>query len=78
MSSVPGMIEAWSMRANCASSDTDAYFFLEHITHSGCLGDTRVEHYAIEFGEHTWPDEVDGTPTYQLMWDFLSDFSNQN
>ena len=78
MSNVPGMIDAWSMRANCASSETDADFFLEHITHSGCLGDTRVEHYGIEFGEHTWPDEVDGTPTYQLMWDFLSDFTNQN
>ena len=78
MSNVPGMIEAWSMRANCASSDTDADFFLEHITHSGCFGDTRIEHYGIEFGEHTWPDEVDGTPTYQLMWDFLSDFTNQN
>jgi polyhydroxybutyrate depolymerase len=78
MSNVPGMIEAWSMRANCASSDTDSDFFLEHITHSGCFGDTRVEHYGIEFGEHTWPDEVDGTPTYQLMWDFLSDFTNQN
>ena len=78
MSNVPGMIDAWSMRANCASSETDADFFLEHITHSGCFGDTRVEHYGIEFGEHSWPDEVDGTPTYQLMWDFLSDFTNQN
>tara|TARA_B100000927_G_scaffold189760_1_gene152914 strand:- start:121 stop:1026 length:906 start_codon:yes stop_codon:yes gene_type:complete len=78
MSNVPGMIEAWSMRANCASSDTDSDFFLEHITHSGCFGDTRVEHYGIEFGEHTWPEEVDGTPTYELMWNFLSDFTNKN
>ena len=76
MSNVPGMIEAWSMRANCGSSDTDADFFLEHITHSDCFGGARVEHYGIEFWEHTWPDEVDGTATYQLMWDFLSDFTN--
>lgn len=76
MSNVPGMIEAWSMRANCQSSETDADFFLEHITHSGCLGDTRVEHYGIEFWEHTWPEEVDGTPTYELMWNFLSSFTN--
>lgn len=76
MSNVPGMIDAWSMRANCGSSDTDADFFLEHITHSDCFGGARVEHYGIEFWEHTWPDEVDGTPTYQLMWDFLSDFTN--
>ena len=76
MSNVPGMIDAWSMRVNCASSETDADFFLEHITHSECNGGTRVEHYGIEFWEHTWPEEVDGTPTYQLMWDFLSDFTN--
>ena len=76
MSSVPGMIEAWSMRVNCGSSETDADFFLEHITHSECYGDTRIEHYGIEFHEHTWPDEVDGTPTYQLVWNFLSDFTN--
>ena len=49
----------------------------DSITHSGCLGDTRIEHYGIEFHEHTWPDEVDGTDTYQLIWDFLSDFTNE-
>lgn len=76
MSNVPGMIEAWSMRADCGSSETDADFFLEHITHSDCFGGARVEHYGMELWEHTWPDEVDGTPTYQLMWDFLSDFTN--
>ena len=76
MSNVPGMIEAWSMRANCLSSDTDADLFLEHITHNECFGEVRVEHYGMEFWEHTWPNEVDGTPTYELMWEFLSDFSN--
>ena len=76
MSNVPGMIEAWSMRADCGSSETDADFFLEHITHSDCFGGARVEHYGMELWEHTWPEEVDGTPTYQLMWDFLSDFTN--
>jgi hypothetical protein len=30
----------------------------------------------LEFQEHTWPDDVDGTPTYQLIWEFLSDFTN--
>jgi len=76
MSNVPGMIEAWSMRANCLSSDTDADLFLEHITHNECFGEVRVEHYGMEFWEHTWPNEVDGTPTYELIWEFLSDFTN--
>ncbi len=76
MSNVPGMIDAWAARANCENSENDADFFLEHITHSGCFGDARIEHYGIEFHEHTWPDEVDGTETYQLIWQFLSDFTN--
>ncbi len=76
MSSIPGMIDAWSNRANCANSEVDADFSLEHITHSDCFGNTRIEHYGIEFHEHTWPDQVDGTDTYQLIWDFLSDFTN--
>ena len=77
MSNVPGMVQAWSMRANCLSSDTDADLFLEHIIHNECFGEVRVEHYGIEFWEHTWPNEVDGTPTYELMWEFLSGFTNK-
>ncbi len=76
MSSVPGMIDSWAARAVCQNSETEADFFLEHISHSECFGDTRIEHYGIELHEHTWPDEVDETPTYQLMWNFLSDFTN--
>jgi polyhydroxybutyrate depolymerase len=76
MSSVPGMIDAWAVRANCESDEVNADFFVEHIVHEGCFGDTRIEHYGLEVQEHTWPDEVDGTSTYQLIWDFLSDFTN--
>ena len=48
------------MRANCASSDNDADFFLEHITHSGCQNGARIEHYGIEYHEQYRLDEVDG------------------
>ncbi|MBT61345.1 MAG: hypothetical protein CMA63_07340 [Euryarchaeota archaeon] len=77
MSSVPGMIDAWGARSNCASEDVNADFTLEHITHSGCVGDVRIEHYGLEIHEHTWPDQVDGTDTYQLIWEFLNDFRNK-
>ena len=76
MSSVPGMIDAWAVRANCESDEVNADFLIEHIVHEGCFGETRIEHYGLELQEHTWPDEVDGTSTYQLIWDFLSDFTN--
>ena len=77
MSNVPGMIDNWAERANCGASEVDADLFLEHVTHSDCFGNARIEHYGIEFHEHTWPDQVDGTNTYQLIWAFLSDFINQ-
>ena len=76
MSRVPGMIDYWGQKLVCQTSDTDSDFLLEHTTHSQCSHNARVEHYGIEFHEHTWPDEVDGTATYQLIWNFLSDFTN--
>ena len=48
----------------------------EHIVHSDCAGDVRIEHYGMEAQEHTWPNQVSGTDTYQLIWDFLSEFTN--
>ena len=62
------------------SDDTHAHLFsgdeVEHIVHSECTGGARVEHYGMEAQEHSWPNQVDGTATYRLMWNFLSDFTN--
>jgi poly(3-hydroxybutyrate) depolymerase len=80
MSDIPGMIDYWAQKSNCQNENTHAHLFdgdeVEHIVHSDCDGDVRIEHYGMEAQEHSWPSEVDGTATYQLMWDFLSDFTN--
>jgi polyhydroxybutyrate depolymerase len=80
MSNIPGMIDYWAQKSNCQNANTHAHLFdgdeVEHIVHSDCDGDVRIEHYGMEAQEHSWPNEVDGTATYQLMWDFLSDFTN--
>ena len=80
MSNIPGMIDYWAQKSNCQNGNTHAHLFdgdeVEHIVHSDCDGDVRIEHYGMEAQEHTWPNEVDGTATYQLMWNFLSDFTN--
>ena len=80
MSNIPGMIDYWAEKSNCQDENTHAHLFdgdeVEHIIHSDCDGDVRIEHYGMETQEHTWPNEVDGTYTYQLIWDFLSDFTN--
>ena len=80
MSNIPGMIDYWAQKSNCQNGNTHAHLFdgddVEHIVHSDCDGDVRIEHYGMEAQEHTWPNEVDGTATYQLMWNFLSGFTN--
>ena len=80
MSNIPGMIDYWAEISNCENGNTHAHLFegdeVEHIVHSDCDGDVRIEHYGMEAQEHTWPNQVDGTNTYELMWNFLSDFTN--
>ena len=80
MSNIPGMIDYWAEKSNCQNGNTHAHLFngdeVEHIVHSDCDGDVRIEHYGMEVQEHTCPNEVDGTGTYQLICDFLSDFTN--
>lgn len=80
MSNVPGMIDYWAQKLNCQNDNTHSHLFngddVEHIVHSDCTGGARVEHYGMEAQEHTWPNEVDGTATYRLIWNFLSEFTN--
>ena len=80
MSNIPGMIDYWAQISNCQNSNTHSHLFsgdeVEHIVHSDCYGDVRIEHYGMEAQEHTWPNQVDGTDTYRLIWNFLSDFTN--
>jgi len=80
MSNIPGMIDYWAQKSNCKDENTHSHLFggddVEHIVHSDCTGDVRIEHYGMEAQEHTWPNQVDGTDTHRLMWNFLSDFTN--
>ena len=80
MSNIPGMIDFWAQKSNCQTENTHSHLFggddVEHIVHSDCSGDVRIEHYGLEAWEHTWPEQVDGTDTYRLIWDFLYDFTN--
>ena len=76
MSNIPGMIDYWADNSNCQNEDSHYHLDIEHIVHSNCDGSVNIEHYGMEFHGHTWPQEVAGTPTYELMWDFLSQYSN--
>ena len=51
MSNIPGMIDYWAEKSNCQNGNTHAHLFngdeVEHIVHSDCDGDVRIEHYGI-------------------------------
>ena len=52
MSNIPGMIDFWAEKSNCQDDNTHSHLFngdeVEHIVHSDCDGDVRVEHYGME------------------------------
>ncbi len=76
MSNIPGMIDYWAEKSACQNSDSHYHLDVEHIVHSDCSSGVLVEHWGLEFGGHTWPDEVSGVETYQLIWQFLYQFTN--
>tara|TARA_B100000459_G_scaffold132669_1_gene87571 strand:- start:182 stop:1189 length:1008 start_codon:yes stop_codon:yes gene_type:complete len=76
MSNVPGLIDYWAEKSDCQNSYSHYHFEVEHIVHNECDGDIRVEHFGMEAGEHTWPQQVGGTETYVLIWEFVSQFTN--
>ena len=76
MSNIPGMIDYWAANSNCQNENSHYHLDIEHIIHSDCSNGVLIEHYGLEFGGHTWPEDIAGTDTYQLMWQFLIQFTN--
>ena len=77
MSEVPALIDYWADKSDCQATSEESSLFVEHIIHNDCMDDIRIEHYGLELNDHNWPNEIDGTPTYEIMWEFLSDFDRE-
>ena len=75
MSEVPNLIDYWAAKSSCQAISVETSLTEEHIIHNGCMDDAIIEHYGLQLWDHNWPGEVDGEPTYELMWNFLSQFS---
>jgi poly(3-hydroxybutyrate) depolymerase len=78
MMDIPSLVQFWSERYNCQNeSQTESADSL-HIVHDQCDQDVRVEHYRVNETGHGWPQEINGVPTYQIIWSFLSGFSKSD
>ena len=75
MSEVPNLIDYWAAKSSCQAISVETSLTEEHIVHNDCMDDAIIEHYGLQIWDHNWPGEVDGQPTYELMWNFLSQFS---
>ena len=75
MSEVPALIDYWADKSACQATISETTLTEEHIVHNECIDGARIEHYGLQFWDHNWPNEVDGVPTYELMWNFLSEFT---
>ena len=78
MSEVPALIDYWAEKSACQATLAENSLTEEHIIHNECVDNARIEHYGLQFRDHNWPNEVDGEPTYELMWSFLNEFSRES
>tara|TARA_B100000214_G_C23914570_1_gene603024 strand:+ start:154 stop:1107 length:954 start_codon:yes stop_codon:yes gene_type:complete len=75
MSEVPNLIDYWAEKSSCQANAVETSLTEEHVIHSDCIDGVIIEHYGLQIWDHNWPGEVGGEPTYELMWNFLSQFS---
>ena len=74
MMNIEGLISYWSEKFNCDDGTESDAGTATHLVHDGCDGGVRVEHYALR-GDHEWPNNIDGTSTHDVIWNFVSEFS---
>jgi polyhydroxybutyrate depolymerase len=76
MQDVAGLMQYWQEKYNCQQeSQTEGDGSL-HIVHDACDQNARFEHHRIEDGGHEFPDNINGVSTHQVLWSFLSEFTN--
>ena len=75
MFDIPGLIQYWSTKYDCQSQDEVTFNEGIHISHTDCIGDTSIEHYRLTNSGHEWPQQINQVSTHQVIWEFLSTFS---
>ena len=75
MHDIPSLVQYWTDKYNCLNVNETSNEGVTHFVYDGCDQDSRIEHYRIENGTHDWPADINGEPTFSVMWSFLSDYS---
>ena len=72
MRNIPSLISYWENKYACTENNQTTGSSSEHIVYSNCAQDARFEHHRLNGGGHNWPTRINGVPTSELMWTFLS------
>jgi polyhydroxybutyrate depolymerase len=75
MRDIPGLVQYWTDKYNCQNKNETSSESVTHFVYDACDQDSRIEHYRLENGTHDWPADINGEPTYNVMWSFLSKHS---
>ena len=75
MHSVPSLVAFWAEKQGCGAVEIFDSASSEHQVYPDC-GDVRVEHHKVKNVGHEWPMSINGVSTHQVIWDFVSEFSN--
>lgn len=75
MRDIPSLVQYWADKYKCQNEIETSNEAVAHFVYDGCEQDSRVEHYRIESGTHEWPQDINGEPTFSVMWAFLSSYS---
>ncbi len=73
--SAPAWLEGWTRLDGCSSATTAVAGSdgVHKQAWTGCRGGARIVAYATQAG-HGWPQELDGGPAGDIVWNFLSEF----
>jgi polyhydroxybutyrate depolymerase len=75
MQDIPGLVEFWRDRYQCQNESSSEAQDETHFVYHACAQGTRVEHYRLAKGDHGWPETLNGTPTYEVIWLFLNRYT---
>ena len=75
MRDIPSLVEFWRDRYKCQSENMTEAEGETHFVYDACEQRARVEHYRLAERGHEWPETLNGTPTYDVIWSFLSGYT---
>ena len=76
MRDVPSLIEYWRVLYQCQTTTHTESASSKHSVYTDCKRGGRVEHHRIHNVGHEWPRRVRGVSTHRVIWNFVSDFTN--